>query len=202
MPSNEERARKAAKKIQAQVAQFTGPRMIRIMNEAIRTLRDLIKTRHMGGSATGPKRLARNTGKMEKNTIATRASNKNGNVTAAIKINVPHASVHFGEGNKTQTVIKPRIKQALTVPLPGILGGDKRPRFAARSKQISGKYITDHGVLYGRLPGGKSQMPLFVLRTSVVVPVRVSVERDIKPEGERILKETIEREATKIFGAQ
>jgi hypothetical protein len=174
--------------------------MIRIMNEAIRELRDLLKSRHMGGPRTTAKRLARNTGKMEEKTVATRAVKKADGVSASIKINVKYASVHIAEGNKTQTIIRPRIKQALAVPLPAVKGADKRARFKPRSRQITGKYITDSGVIYGTLPGGASQLPLFALRSQVVVPVRVSVERDIQPEGERILARIVDREVKKIFG--
>ena len=174
--------------------------MIRIVNEAIKELRDLLKTRHMGGSSTQPKRLARNTGKMEEKTIATRAVRTNDGVSAAIKVNVKYASVHIGEGKKTETVIRPRIKQALAIPLPGVKGADKRARFKPRSKQITDKYITDYGVIYGRIPGAASQLPLFILRPQVVVPVRVSVERDIQPEGQRILARIVDREVKAIFG--
>lgn len=201
MANNVKAAERAARQIERQVKQFTGPRMIRIVNEAIRALRDLIKTRHMGGAGTGPKRLARNTGKMEERTTATRAKVSGaGDVSASIRINVPYANIHFSEDGRTRTVIRPKTRQALAIPLPGIKGPNKRAMFAPRSREITGKYA-ENGVLYGVLPGKWSRKPLFLLRQSVVVPARISVARDIQPEGERILTEIIEREAKKIFGA-
>jgi hypothetical protein len=195
------RIEQQVRKFNRQVAQFTGPRMIRMMNEALRELRDLVVTRYMGGARTGPKRLARNTGKMEQRTVARRAKKVGNDIQGSIAINVPYASTHFREkGQPSETLITPKRKQALTIPLDGIKGADKRPRFPASSTQISGKYV-DHesGILYGTLPGGRSQMPLFVLRPSVVVPKRIDVARDIEPEGQKILDRIVQREADKIF---
>lgn len=194
------RAQQAAARFQRQVNQLTGPRMIRIVNEAIQELRDLVKTRYMGATRTESKRLARNTGKMEAATIATRAKrDANGDVSAQLKIGVPYASVHFGEHGKTETIIRPKNKLALTVPTYFAKGGNGRALFPAKSRAIKGKYVRN-GVLYGQLPGQASKQPLFVLRSSVVVPVRVSVERDIQPEANRIMSAIVAREVQKIFG--
>jgi hypothetical protein len=201
MPNYGTRAEQAARKFNRQVHQLLGPRMIRIVNEAIRELRDLIKTRYMGAASTQPKRLARNTGKLEQSTTATRATRTADGVSASINMRRKYASVHFGEKGKTQTVIRPKVKKALTVPTYFIKGPDQRPRYAANSKQISDKYVRN-GVLYGKIGGEASGHPLFVLRDSVVVPVRVSVERDIQPEGQRILARIVDREIKKIFGGE
>jgi hypothetical protein len=175
--------------------------MIRIMNEAIKELRDYVVRNHMGGERTGPNRLARNTGKMEQKTIATRAKQTAEGTSASIKVNVKYASTHIAEGSETQTIIRPRLKQALAIPLSAVKGADKRARFKPRSRQISGKFLTQpEGIIYGRLPGGASQLPLFVLRPQVVVPKRISVKRDIEPEGQRILARIVDREIKKIFG--
>ena len=201
MANNVRKAEIAARRFQRQIDQFTGPRMIRIVNEAVQTLLTVIKTRHMGGASTGPKQLARNSGRIEKKTTATRAKRSASGVSASINIDVPYASIHFPEGKRTRTVINARKGQALAIPLAGIKGPNKRPLFKPRSPQILGKYAAK-GILYGRINNKEKQIPLFLLRTSVVVPARASVERDLKPEGERILKEVIEREAKKIFSGK
>jgi hypothetical protein len=184
-------------KMDARVSQFTGPRMIRIVNKVLRELRDHIKTRHMGASRTGYKRLARNTGKMEENTIASRAEQTAEGVKGAVKINVRYASIHFGE--RTSTLILPRKKKALAVPLSPIIGANKRPMFAAGSSQLQGKF-TRSGTLYGKLPGESAADPLFRMASSVVVPMRVSIERDIQPVADEMLERTIQDEVNKIFG--
>jgi len=198
MANNVRKAERAAKRIERQLQQFTGPRMIRIMNKAVKEVLTMIKTRHMGGASTGPKQLARNTGRIEKKTIATRAQRQGQEVKASIKIDVPYASVHFPEGNRKKTLINAKKGQALAIPLPAIKGSDKRPMFKPRSPQILGKYAAK-GILYGRIFNQERQKPLFLLRTHVVVPARASVDRDIKPEAEKILERIIREEATKVF---
>jgi len=193
------RAQAAARRFNRNVHTLLGPRMIRIMNEAIKELRDYVVRNHMGGDRTGPNRLARNTGKMEQKTIATRAKQTAEGTSASIKVNVKYASTHIAEANETQTIIRPRLKQALAIPLSAVKGADKRARFKPRSRQISDRFLSE-GIIYGRLPGGATQLPLFVLRPQVVVPKRISVKRDIEPEGQRILARIVDREVKKIFG--
>lgn len=175
-----------------------GPGMIRVMNSVAVDLRDFIKSRFMGGATTSTNRLARNTGKMEQKTIAVKALQSTTSTRAGVQINVPYASVHFGEKGKTSTTIRPRRAQALSVPLFAVRGPNKRPLFAARSPQITGKF-TFGGILYGRLPGRKTDA-LFAMKDHVVVPVRVSVERDIQPVATQMMHDRIQLEVTKLFG--
>lgn len=177
---------------------LVGPRMVRIMNEAASQVRDFIKQRFMGGARTSPNRLARNTGHMEQNTVARRATQTTSGTTATVAINVPYASVHFGEGGKTSTTIRPKSAKALAVPFAAVKGANNRPLYPAKSAAITGKF-SFRGVLYGRLPGGKTT-GLFQLRDSVTVPVRVSVERDIQPFAEQTVRSLIDAEAQKLFG--
>jgi len=185
-------------RLQQRAQILIGPRMIRIMNEAANTVRDFMVQRFMGGSSTSANRLARNTGNMEQKTVARRAKQTTSGTNATIAINTPYASVHFGEGGKTQTVIRPRIATALAVPLHAVKGANQRPLLPARSNLITGKF-TFGGILYGRLPGQKTQ-GLFSMRDSVTVPVRVSVERDIQPFATKTVQTLIEREAQKLLG--
>lgn len=177
---------------------FCGPRMIRMVNEACRATRDFMVQRFMGGAHTTANRLARNTGQMEQKTVARRAVQTTNGTTATIAINVPYASVHFGENGKVSTTIRPRIAQALAVPLSAVKGANQRPLLRANSQFITRKF-TFGGILYGRLPGRKTAA-LFSMRNSVTVPVRVSVERDIQPFATATLQNIMEREARKLFG--
>jgi hypothetical protein len=172
--------------------------MIRIMNEAAREVRDYMVQRFMGGASTGPNRLARNTGDMERKTVARRATQTTAGTSATIAINTRYASVHFGEGGKTSTTIRPRLAQALAIPLAAVKGANHRPLLRAGSSLITHKF-TFGGTLYGRLPGTKVQ-PLFSMRDSVTVPVRVHVERDIQPYATKVVQTLIDREAAKLLG--
>jgi len=82
------------------------------------------------------------------------------------------------------------------VPFPGApVGGDKRPILPAKSSLITKKF-THNGVLWGRLPGQKTQ-PLFLMRNSVTVPARVNVQRDIEPRAKAIMAGIIQAELDK-----
>ena len=185
-------------KLQQNAQILIGPRMIRIINEATRTVRDYMVQRFMGGASTSANRLARNTGNMEQKTVARRAKQTTSGTSGTIAINTPYASVHFGEHGKTQTVIRPRLAKALAVPLAAMKGPNQRPVLKAGSNLITNKF-TFGGTLYGRLPGQKTQ-GLFSMRDSVTVPVRVSVERDIQPFATKTVQMLIEREAQKLLG--
>lgn len=178
---------------------LVGPRMIRLMNEAADTVRNYMVQRFMGGASTTANRLARNTGNMEQKTVARRAKQTTTGTSAVIAINTPYASVHFGEGGKTSTTIRPRLAKALAVPLQAVKGANQRPVLRAGSSAITGKF-TFGGILYGRLPGKKTQA-LFSMRDSVTVPVRVHVEKDIQPFAAKTVQMLIEREAQKLLGA-
>lgn len=169
------------------------------MNSVASDMRDIIKSRFMGGSNTGTNKLARNTGRMEQKTVVVKAVQSTTSTKSGVAINVPYASVHFGEHGKTSTTIRPRTAQALSVPLFAVKGPNHRPVFAARSTAITGKF-TFGGILYGRLPGKKTDA-LFSMRDHVTVPVRVSVERDIQPIALKLMAERIEQEVIQIYGS-
>ena len=188
------------RQLDKRVAQLTGPRIIRIMNEAAQDVRDWMVGRFMGGGRTAPNRLARNTGDMERKTVARRAETTDGVTKAVIAINVPYASIHFGEGGKLSTTIRPKKGKALAIPLAAIKGANQRPILSAGSSAITKKFSFG-GVLYGSFNGQPTQA-LFRLRSSVVVPVRVQIERDIQPYATAKVQEILEREITKIFGEQ
>lgn len=177
---------------------FVGPGLLRAVNATARDTRDFIKQRFMGGTSTSGNRLARNTGKMEQKTVAGRAAQSTIDTKALVSINVPYASVHFGEGGKTKTTIFPRHAKALAIPLNAVKGTNHRPLLQAGSRLIKNKF-THGGLLYGRMPG-KLTAPLFRMAGSVTVPVRINVERDIIPFAQDLLSKRIKVEAAKILG--
>lgn len=177
---------------------LVGPGLLRAVNGTARDTRDFIKSHFMGGAITTGNRLARNTGKMEQKTTAGRAIQSTVDTKALVSINVPYASVHFGEGGKTSTTIFPRHAKALAIPLNAVKGTNHRPVLPANSRAITNKF-THRGLLWGRLPGQRTQ-PLFRMAGSVTVPVRITVERDIIPYAQDLLGKRIQAEAKKILG--
>jgi hypothetical protein len=83
--------------------------------------------------------------------------------------------------------------------MQAVKGSNQRPVLKASSKLITGKF-TFGGILYGRLPGGKTT-GLFSMRDSVTVPVRVHIETDIQPFATKLVQTLIDREAQKLLGA-
>jgi hypothetical protein len=190
------------KRLNEKVSKFTSTELVRIVNKATREVRDMIVQRYMGGAARRPpsfiNRLARNTGNMEKKTVARRAVATDQGISASINIGVPYASVHFSDDGRTETVIRPKRAQALAVPtLTSPVGPDHRPILRAGSPLITKKFSHD-GVMWGRLPGRKTE-PLFLMRGSVTVPARVNVQRDIQPRANKILVDLIEEAFKKRF---
>lgn len=176
---------------------LTSARLIRIMNKAAGLLRDRIKTKHLGAVHTGTDQLARNTGKMETATVARRAIQDVNGVSAQVAVNRPYASIHFGVRGHF-TTIRPVTKRALTVPLPGIIGPNKRALFAANSRSITGKFARN-GVLHGKLPGDTQPRRLFSLRQSVAVPVRIDVKLDLQDWIQPQIEAMIEQDLRKVF---
>jgi len=152
------------------------------MNEGMPLVRDFIKRTYMGAASRGGPRLARNTGQMERRTVATPAViAPNGSVTAGIEIRVPYASTHIVHDNRPGTTIRPRSKAALTVPI--LENSQLRPPRPATGYP---RRFVHSGVIYAALQGGVQ--PVFRLRESVFVPARVHVQTDIKPAAKKILR--------------
>lgn len=152
------------------------------MNEGTPLVRDYIKRTFMGAAKRGGPRLARNTGRMERRTVATPAViGPDGSVKSGVEIRVPYASLHVSLKTRSGIVVRPRSKAALTVP---ILENEKmrppRPATAYNNR------FSFNGVLYGRTRDGV--IPIFRLRDSVFIPTRINVDRDVQPQAKRILR--------------
>lgn len=162
-------------------------RLMTAGNRASVELRDYIKSTFMGGTATGPKRLARNTGKMERNTKAVPSYTSPAGMAIAVKINVPYATTHFTDTGKKFTRMVPVNGSALTVPI--VLGANKRPPRPARAYPVR---FARNGILFAVV--GRTIRPIFSLRDAVTVKTRVDVKRDIIPKATKILERHIREE--------
>lgn len=169
--------------------------LIRAMNRTIVDVRDYIKRRYMGGANTSSNRLARNTGSMERHTVATRATKDGtGRVTASVKINVPYASVHFSDKGARVTVIKPRTATKLTVPI--LKNAQKRPPLPASGYRNKFVY---NDILY-TVRRNKFIIPIFSLRSSVSVPSRIDIDRDVNPYARQVMEREVRAEVKSIIG--
>lgn len=165
----------------------SGGLLVRALNRAGVRVRDYIKTTHMGAATTGEKRLARNTGKMERATVALPATVESpGSAAVVVRIGVPYASLHFTDTGKRETIITPVRAKALTIPILKNAQGR-----APQSARAYPNTTIKRGVLFAVTRTG--QIPIFSLRSSVKVPVRVDMQRDVHPTAEKILKEEVER---------
>jgi len=162
-------------------------RLIKAGNRASKDLRDYIKATFMGGASTGRKRLARNTGAMERNTLAVPSYTTPEGMAIGVKINVPYATTHFTDIGKKYTRMTPVHGSALTVPI--LKGANKR---APRPASAYPNRFARNNVLFAVI--GSRVVPVFSLRPSVVVKTRVDVKRDIVPKATRILEQAIKDE--------
>lgn len=186
---------KIVEELDLRAADLSQRQLIIIMNKAAKVLQARIRTRHLGASHTETDRLARNTGKLEEKVIARAAKVGPDGVGVIVDLNTKYASLHFGVRGHF-TIIRPVVKKALTVPLPGVIGPNKRALFAANSRSITGKYAAN-GVLHGKLPGDGKPRRLFSLRQSVAVPVRISIKLDledwIQPQIVQMINEKVQQ---------
>jgi hypothetical protein len=171
------------------IARLDNSGLLRAMNKTVAEVRDHIKRRYMGGARTSPNRLARNTGAMERHTVATRAEKAGDqSIKAAIKVNVPYASIHFSDHGQKQTVIKPRTVTKLTVPI--LKNAQHRAPLPAKGYPSRFAY---HDILYASKKG-KFIFPIFALRSSVTVPSRIDISRDVLPYAREILEREVKHE--------
>lgn len=95
-----------------------------------------------------------------------------------------YGSTLIGRRGKV-TVIVPRLKKFLAIPLPAALDGHGVPRGRALDKAVWGSTFIHKGIIFGQplFVKGKKKgeskgmiVPLFVLKRSVRVPVKIAVE--------------------------
>lgn len=161
---------------------------VRALNRAAPRIRDYIKTQFMGASKTTHTRLARNTGRMERNTTASRAEQSGDVAKATIWINVPYATTHFTDTGKRETIIHPVSAKALTIPI--LRNAQNRAPKAARDYNNT---FVRGGTLYAT-ERNKGVFPIFALRSFVKVPTRVDIQKHIQPYAEQVIKEELQKE--------
>jgi len=170
---------------------LSGDGGVHALNRATVRLREFVVTKFMGAGSTEMRRLARNTGTMERRTAALPAQASADGVTSSLHIDVPYASTHFTATNKRQTVIRPITGRFLTVPI--LVGANKRPPQPARAYA---RTTARGGVLYA--VAGNGLLPIFSLRSSVTVPTRINIKRDIVPYARQLVTEELNNEIANL----
>lgn len=184
------------------------PKVIRFFREAFvlssRATADYLKNERLTGG-TSKTRLAVRSGRLRSSTrpipVKQKGSSK---ITAGVQFGTIYAKTHIGpEGG--ETVIRPKRKQWLTIPLAaakteaGVLRGGARSgrwgfTFIKRSDDgtpiIYGQMRRQRGRRVGQVHG--EVVPLFVLKKQVRVPVRIGtggILRRLRVEVLRNVKE-------------
>lgn len=171
------------------IARLDGSGLLRAMNRTVVEVCEHLKRRYMGAAQTKANQLARNTGRMERHTTAGRAEKTaNDGVKATIKVNVPYASLHFSDKGQKHTVIKPRNVTKLTIPiLKNAQHRAPQPATAYKSR------FAYNNILY-MVRQQKFIIPIFALRSSVTVPSRIDIQRDIMPYATQVLEKEVKHE--------
>jgi len=153
----------------------------RLIDQTITEMVQVLQTEHLTGG-TSPTSLAHRTGKLARGIAPIKAMVKGAKVIGAIRSSEKYTKVHFGPRGTTFKIV-PKHSKFLAIPTEhaktaaGVARG--RPR-----DNIWGPTFIRGGVIYGysggtRASEGTRPIPLFVLKSSVLVPRRVDPKKDL-----------------------
>jgi hypothetical protein len=109
---------------------------------------------------------------------------EDGVFTSGLQVGKVYGKVLIGRRGKS-TVITPKNSQFLAIPLPAALGNHGVPKGRPRDKSLWGNTFIRKGIIFGQPLYVKGQkqgqskgmvVPLFVLKRSVTIPVKIAVE--------------------------
>ncbi len=167
------------------------------MNRTTRILRRKVIEKHFNNtSAPGARSVRKQSGKLQKSIRFSKAVPVGKGVAANLTIGTEYATTHVALIRRRKKRIRPKKGRFLAIPTRfarAASGVPIAPPLDPRWKPTS----IVNGVIFGHV--GTQRLPLFVLKTSVLVPQRISVARDIIKPGEEILKQQILRETKKLF---
>ena len=169
-------------------------RVVQVVNKhAAQVWRNLIDKMRGGTSADT---LGRRTGELVSSTRPLPTESGGGTVTGGVVVGAKYAVVHIGPRGSTFT-IRPKSKQFLAIPTDfaktasGVAKGAPRdpiwgPTFIAKGiifGYVGGQKAAPEGVRQRRAAGEtmtKQQIiPLFILKSQVVVPRRIDMQLDV-----------------------
>jgi hypothetical protein len=112
-----------------------------------------------------------------------------------MSIGTQYASTHVAQNRRRKQRIRGR-RGKLAIPTDFARSASGVPVAPPRDPRWAPTKVVQN-IIFGQLGG--QEVPLFVLKDSVVVPQRISIVRDIIRPGEDILKEQIARETKNIL---
>lgn len=149
-----------------------------VRQQAIK-MRERIKRRFLSGTQTGPKKLAKRSGALFNATVVGKSTRTANEVSTNVDVRKRYASLHIGIAGRAN-FIRPKKSKALAIPLRAARDARGVPKGGPLSPQFQPSFISG-GVIYKRDPtNAASVTPLFILKNSVIVRTRISLENDIQ----------------------
>lgn len=171
----------------------------RIFSAEAAEMAGYIKSEYMTGGTTASKLKVR-TGKLRASVRSLKNRVVGTTISGGVGIGTVYGRVHIGPSGQ-ETVIKPKQKKYLTIPLPAALtkagvtkgsamSGVWGETFVAKTKKgnliIFGQYLFQKGKKAGQAAG--KLVPLFLLRKEVTVPARIHPEDIIEWEKPKMVQ--------------
>lgn len=177
--------------------------LVKSMNVALPQLKKHLLKNHLNGPL-GPSSVRQRSGKLRKSVQITKATagvsdTGSSAAVATLKINAPYAKIHIGnKPHKTTIRAKPGKKMA--IPTKFAVRGKRGRPIAGPNDPRWGKTFIRNNTIYGRTgKTARSIKPLFNLRDSVVVPVRVDIQQDIVQVGQRFFLQEVQQRLKKAL---
>ena len=166
------------------------------MNRTTRILRRLIVERHFNNTAgPGPRAVRRQSGKLQKSIRFSKAVPFSEGVASTMTIGTKYATTHVARHRRGKVRITAK-RGFLAIPTRFARNAAGVPIAPPLDPRWAPTHIVKN-IIFGQL--GSSEVPLFVLKKSVLVPQRISIARDIIKPGEEILKQQILKETDRIL---
>ena len=170
--------------------------LMKAMNRTTSILRRQVIEKHFNNTvASGARSVRKQSGKLQRSITVSKAFPIATGVEATMMIGTQYATTHVARGQPGKKRITGK-RGFLAIPTRFARNAAGVPTAPPRDPRWAPTFIANN-IIFGQL--GTRQVPLFVLKKSVLVPQRVSVSRDIVQPGQNIFKQQILREIHKIL---
>jgi hypothetical protein len=192
------------------LAKFTPKQYAKVLQKRIRRVEQLVLTamdqtvvltkkqlitKHLNEKRTKPTAVRKQSGRLQKSIVTTKASRGRGlTAVATFSITSKYAGVHIGKRGARTRITGRRGKLAIPTKFARRASGEpsgvgpRDPRFNIKYVAKSRKGNT---IMFGTASGSKNVVPLFTLVKSVVVPTRVDTQKDIVRPAEATYKRLV-----------
>ncbi len=167
------------------------------MNRTTRILRRKVVEKHFSNTtAPGLRSVRTQSGKLKKSIRISKAFAVGQGVAADLTIGTKYATTHVARQRRRKKTIRPKKGRYLAIPTGFARNAAGVPIAPPLDPRWAPTKIVKN-IIFGQ--AGGQEVPLFVLKTSVVVLQRISILRDIIAPGEEILKNEILKETKKLL---